>query len=235
MNIDWNTMEGYREDMSAEEKLALLDSYEPSAAQEENTQEPGAENEAAAENRAAEGETAEKQAPAPAAKNAAKPTKLTPQEAAWKRERDKLTAENGNLRKEMRKYMSEQQAKEAERQAAAEAREAERLAEIEAKDAELEMLRREKMVGSHQTRFMGLGAYSEALAKQAAEAFADGDAETFFKVMKQRDDVFEKNLKSKYLADTPKPPASDVQTEDAKKQDQANLRRIFGLPPIPTK
>ena len=234
MNIDWNTMEGYREDMSAEEKLALLDSYEP-AAQEENTQEPGAENEAAAENSAAEGETAEKQAPAPTAKNAAKPTKLTPQEAAWKRERDKLTAENGNLRKEMRKYMSEQQAKEAERQAAAEAREAERLAEIEAKDAELEMLRREKMVGSHQTRFMGLGAYSEALAKQAAEAFADGDAETFFKVMKQRDDVFEKNLKSKYLAETPKPPASDVQTEDAKKQDQANLRRIFGLPPIPTK
>lgn len=234
MNIDWSTMEGYREDMSAEEKLALLDSYEPPA-QTESAPEPGAETEVAADSRSAETEPAGKPAPAPAAKNAAKPTKLTPQEAAWKRERDKLTTENGNLRKEMRKYMSEQQAKEAERQAEAEAREAERLAEIEAKDEELKTLRREKTVGSHQTRFMGLGSYSEALAKEAAEAFADGDAETFFKVMKQRDEIFEKSLKSKYLAETPKPPASDVQTEDAKKQDQANLRRIFGLPAIPTK
>lgn len=29
MNIDWTTIEGFREDMSAEEKLALLASYEP--------------------------------------------------------------------------------------------------------------------------------------------------------------------------------------------------------------
>ena len=29
MNIDWITIEGYREDMSADEKLALLDNYTP--------------------------------------------------------------------------------------------------------------------------------------------------------------------------------------------------------------
>ena len=53
MNIDWSTMEGYREDMSAEEKLALLDSYEPPA-QTESVQEPGAETEVAADSRSAE-------------------------------------------------------------------------------------------------------------------------------------------------------------------------------------
>ena len=29
MSIDWGSIEGYREDMTAEEKLALLDNYEP--------------------------------------------------------------------------------------------------------------------------------------------------------------------------------------------------------------
>ena len=31
MAFDWSTIEGYKEDMTAEEKLALLDSYEPKA------------------------------------------------------------------------------------------------------------------------------------------------------------------------------------------------------------
>ena len=29
MAFDWTTVDGYREDMSADEKLALLDNYEP--------------------------------------------------------------------------------------------------------------------------------------------------------------------------------------------------------------
>jgi hypothetical protein len=31
LNIDWNTIEGYREDMSADEKLELLNNYDPPA------------------------------------------------------------------------------------------------------------------------------------------------------------------------------------------------------------
>ena len=119
MNIDWNTIEGYREDMTADEKLELLNNYDPPA--------PAA-TEPEPASAPAEPKNADP-APAPAAKSAAKTNPLMA-EVAWKRERDKLTSENGNLRKELRKYMTEQQAREAERQA-----------EMEARDAELEALR----------------------------------------------------------------------------------------------
>ena len=36
MNIDWTTIEGYREDMSADEKLALLATYEPATPADPN-------------------------------------------------------------------------------------------------------------------------------------------------------------------------------------------------------
>ena len=132
MNIDWNTIEGYREDMSADEKLELLNNYDPPAPAQ-------AEPEAAP----AEPKNADP-APAPAAKSAAKPTNPLMTEVAWKRERDKLTSENGNLRKELRKYMMEQQAKEAERQA-----------ELDAREAELEMLRRDKTLADLTANFLG--------------------------------------------------------------------------------
>ena len=140
-------------------------------------------------------------------------------EVAWKRERDKLTSENGNLRKELRKYMTEQQAKEAERQA-----------EIEAQNAELEMLRRDKTLSDLTANFLARG-YDETMSRQAAEALADGDTNALFDIMAKRDMANEKTLRAKILAETPKPPASDPNSEEAKKQDQAHLRQLFGLPP----
>ena len=89
MAFDWTSIEGYREDMSADEKLELLNNYDPPApAQPEPETAP------------AEPKNADP-APAPAAKSAAKPTNPLMTEVAWKRERDKLTSENGNLRKEL--------------------------------------------------------------------------------------------------------------------------------------
>lgn len=209
MNIDWSSIEGYREDMSADEKLELLSNYQPTA-QEDQTPEPPTATEPANNG----------SAPAPAAKSAAKPTNPLMQEVAWKRERDKLTSENGNLRKELRKYMTEQQAKEAERQA-----------EMEARDAELEALRRDKTLSELTANFLGRS-YDETMARQAAEALADGDTNALFDIMARRDMAYEKALRAKILAETPKPPAGlDPNSEEAKKQDQANLRRLFGLPP----
>lgn len=208
MAFDWNTIEGYREDMSADEKLELLNNYNPP--------EPAPSDPAPTP---ADPKPAADPAPAPAAKSAVKPTNPLMTEVAWKRERDKLTSENGNLRKELRKYMTEQQAKEAERQA-----------EIEAQNAELEMLRRDKTLSDLTANFLARG-YDETMSRQAAEALADGDTNALFDIMAKRDMANEKTLRAKILAETPKPPASDPNSEEAKRQDKENLRRLFGLPP----
>ena len=203
MNIDWKSMDGYREDMTADEKLALLDNWPPPANDPPapTTEEPNA----------------PEAAPAPAAKSAAKPTNPLMQEVAWKRERDKLTSENGNLRKELRKYMTEQQAREAERQA-----------EMEAREAELTALRRDKTLADLKANFLGRN-YTETMAQQAAEALADGDTNALFDYMAQRDAAFEKALRAKILAETPKPPASDPNSEEARKKADEQLDRYFGL------
>lgn len=207
MAFDWNTIEGYREDMSADEKLALLDNYNPP---EPAPTEP--------EPAPADPKPAADPAPAPAAKSAAKGTNPLMTEVAWKRERDKLTSENGNLRKELRKYMSEQEAKAAERQA-----------ELDAREAELEMLRRDKTLSDLTANFLARS-YDEVSARQAAEALADGDTNALFDIMAKRDIAQEKALRAKILAETPKPPASDPNSEEAKRKDKENLRRLFGLP-----
>ena len=92
MAFDWNTIEGYREDMSADEKLELLNNYNPP--------EPAPSDPAPAPS---DPKPAAEPAPAPASKSAVNPTNPLMTEVAWKRERDKLTSENGNLRKELRK------------------------------------------------------------------------------------------------------------------------------------
>lgn len=206
MAFDWTSIEGYREDMSADEKLELLNNYEPPAPA------PTEPEPAPADPKAAD------PAPAPAAKNAAKPTNPLMAEVAWKRERDKLTSENGNLRKELRKYMTEQQAREAEQQA-----------EMEAKVAELEQLRRDKSIADLTANFLGRN-YDEVSAKQAAEALLDGDTNALFDIMAKRDIAQEKALRAKILAETPKPPASDPNSEEAKRKDNERLRVMFGLP-----
>ena len=207
MAFDWTSIEGYREDMTADEKLELLNNYDPPApAATEPEPAP-----APAEPKNAD------PAPAPAAKSAAKTNPLMT-EVAWKRERDKLTSENGNLRKELRKYMSEQEAKAAERQA-----------ELDAREAELEMLRRDKTLSDLTANFLARS-YDEVSARQAAEALADGDTNALFDIMAKRDIAQEKALRAKILAETPKPPASDPNSEEAKRKDKENLRRLFGLP-----
>ena len=203
MSFDWTNVDGYREDMTADEKLALLENYNPG--QPAPAPDPA--------------HTAE---PEPAPVPAPKPDKATElmNEVKWKRERDKLTSENANLKRQLRSRMSEE-----------EAREADRKAEMEARDAELEALRRDKTLSNYRASFIGRG-FDESMAQKAAEALADGDAETLFDIMAQRDLSWEKNMRAKILAETPKPPASDPNSDEVKRKTENIRRGYLGLPPI---
>lgn len=201
MNIDWNTIEGYREDMSADEKLALLDNYTPPTPETDPNPEPAP-------------------TPAPAAaKNDPEPKPPKPGYIS-KREFDKVASDLAAAKRQLRSKMSEEEQREADRQA-----------EIAAREEELKSLRRDKTLSMHKASFMGLG-LTEDLATDAATMLADGDADGLFDALKRHQLGFEKALRAKILAETPKPPiGNDPNNEEAKKQDQANLRRLFGLPP----
>ena len=191
MAFDWTQVDGYRDDMSAEEKLALLNEYTPP----EPPKEP------------------EPQKPVqPAEPERPKPGFIS------KRDFDKVSSELAAAKKQLRSRMTED-----------EQREQDRLAEMEAKDQELAALRKEKALSMHKASFMGQG-YDEALAEEAAAAMTDGDMDGVFAAMKKYNTAFEKSLRAKILAETPKPPASDdPNSEEARKQDREKLRKYFGL------
>ena len=87
MSFDWTKVEGYRDDMSADEKLALLDNYSP----EEPTPQPN---------------EPESTPPAPA------PTKGMVSKAQF----DKVSSELAALKKQLRGKMSEEEQRELDRQ-----------------------------------------------------------------------------------------------------------------------
>ena len=97
MSFDWTKIAGYREDMTADEKLALLDSEE-----EEN--QPSAEPEA------------EKQAPAQPEPEQQPPAKPSPGLIS-KVQFDKVASELAKVKKELRARMSAEEQKEADRMA----------------------------------------------------------------------------------------------------------------------
>lgn len=187
MGFDWTKVDGYREDMTADEKLALLDNYE---------------------------------APAPdGGGNGGEPEGAKPRPGyIAKTQYDKLASDFASLKKQLRSRMSDDEQREADRQA-----------EMEAKETELAALRREKTLSMHKASFLSQG-YDEALAEEAATAMTDGDMETVFSAMKRFNSANEKALRAQILKDTPVPPAGDdPNSEEAKRRDAAKLRRYFGL------
>lgn len=203
--FDWSNVEGYREDMTADEKLALLENYTPPAPEPELKSEP--------EPKPAP-EPEPKPAPAPRTSNTPKPGYIS------KRDFDRVSSELAAVKRQMRSRMSEEEQREAERQD-----------EIAARDEELKSLRRDKTLSMHRASFMGLG-LAEDLAAEAAEKLADGDSEGLFDALKRYQTGYEKALRAKILAETPKPPAGQEQNDaEARKRDEAKLRGYFGLPP----
>lgn len=202
--FDWTAVEGYREDMTADEKLALLENYTPPTSEPEPKPEP--------ETKPAP-EPEPKPAPAPRTSNTPKPGYIS------KRDFDRVSSELAAAKRQLRSRMSEEEQREAERQD-----------EIAARDEELKSLRRDKTLSMHRASFMGLG-LAEDLAAEAAEKLADGDSEGLFDALKRYQTGYEKALRAKILAETPKPPAGLEQNDaEAKKRDEAKLRGYFGLP-----
>lgn len=97
MAIDWTTVEGYREDMSAEEKLALLEKQEP-APKPNPKPDP---------------------TPAPAPTPNLEPTSKPG--TNWKAQFDKVSSELAAAKKQLRAKMTEDEQKEADRLANEEA------------------------------------------------------------------------------------------------------------------
>lgn len=204
MAFDWKNVDGYREDMTADEKLALLENYDPA--------QPANEPEVTPEPDPTPAPAPEKPAPAPRVSSAPKPGYIS------KRDFDRVSSELAAAKRQLRSRMSEEEQREAERQD-----------EIAARDEELKSLRRDKTLSMHKASFMGLG-LGEDLAAEAAEKLVDGDSEGLFDALRRYQTGYEKSLRAKILAETPKPPASDPNSEEAKRQDKDNLRRLFGLP-----
>jgi len=92
MKIEWDKIEGYREDMTPEEKMALLESYEPEAPDPETPPAPA------------------KSEPKPA------PVPKKGSETISKVQFDKVASELAAARKQLRARMSEEEINEAKRQ-----------------------------------------------------------------------------------------------------------------------
>lgn len=196
MAFDWTKVEGYKEEMTPEEKLALLDNY--------NDPEPAPKNDPAP-------------APTPDPKN--DPAPAPKGGMVSKAQFDKVSSELAAVKKQLRGKMTEDEAKELERQQ-----------HQEEMETELNTLRREKALAGYKASYLSQG-YDEQLAEEAATAMVDGDMETVFAVMKKQSVNAEKAMRAKILKETPVPPASDDPNDEKKKQEeQKKLRGYFGLP-----
>jgi len=196
MAFDWTKVEGYKEEMTPEEKLALLDNY--------NDPEPAPKNDPAP-------------TPTPDPKN--DPAPAPKGGMVSKAQFDKVSSELAAVKKQLRGKMTEDEAKELERQQ-----------HQEEMETELNNLRREKALAGYKASYLSQG-YDEQLAEEAATAMVDGDMETVFAVMKKQSVNAEKAMRAKILKETPVPPASDDPNDEKKKQEeQKKLRGYFGLP-----
>lgn len=155
MDINWESIEGYTEELSAEEKLALLANYTP---------EPPAE---------------------PTGK------------VVKKDQFDKVASELAAMKKKLRDQMTEEEAKELERQQAQ-----------ESIQQELEALRKDKTTSEYKSKCLALG-FDEQMAATSADALADGNINAMLEDLKKHTANLEKNLRAQILKETPKPPAGD--------------------------
>lgn len=195
MAFDWTKVEGYKEEMTPEEKLALLDNY--------NDPEPAPKNDPAP-------------TPTPDPKN--DPAPAPKGGMVSKAQFDKVSSELAAVKKQLRGKMTEDEAKELERQQ-----------HQEEMETELNTLRREKALAGYKASYLSQG-YDEQLAEEAATAMVDGDMDTVFAVMKKQSVNAEKAMRAKILKETPVPPASDDPNDEKKKQEEAKkLRGYFGL------
>lgn len=106
-------------------------------------------------------------------------SKANSEAAAWKKKHNELLGEEERKKQEQ----------------------ADHLAQVE---KELADLRKEKTVSEYAAKFLGMG-YEESLAKETAQAMADGDAEKVFANQVKFNDALKKAAIADKLKSTPRP------------------------------
>ena len=105
----------------------------------------------------------------------------------------KLSSENAEWKRKHREALSEEERKAQEL--------ADRMKQLEEQNA---ALLRESGVAKHKAKFLGMG-YEEALASDAATAMVDGDMEKLFTYQQKHQEALEKKIRADALKGTPKP------------------------------
>lgn len=180
MEINWESIEGYSEDLSADDKLALLSKYQP-------------ESPAPAEQKPTDSKQAEPKSETKADPEIPKGN----EKVIAKSQFDKVASELAAAKKQLRAKMNEDERK------ADELREAQ-----ESMEQELSALRKDKAISGHKAAFLGLG-FDEQLADNSANALAENDFDAVFADLKKHTLGLEKSLRAKILKETPVPPAGD--------------------------
>ena len=106
-------------------------------------------------------------------------SKANSEAAAWKKKHNELLGEEERKKQEQ----------------------ADHLAQVE---KELADLRKEKTVSEYTAKFLGMG-YEESLAKETAQAMADGDTEKVFANQVKFNDALKKSAIADKLKNTPRP------------------------------
>ena len=132
---------------------------------------------------------------------------------------DRTASELAALKRQLRSKMTE------EEQRAEEVK-----AQQEAVQAELEALRKEKTISSHQAELLKMG-YDGDLAGMVAQALADGDTDGLFAGMKKFTDTYTKKVTAEVLKSTPRPAPSEAEATTKKAAENA-IRAAMGLPTI---
>lgn len=106
---------------------------------------------------------------------------------------DKVASELAAKKKELNQKLTDDEQKSAA--------EAERVRILE---ESLAVLQREKLIAEHKANLIGLG-YEESLAKETAEAYADGKNDVVLANQKKHLEAYKKQIEAELLKNTPKP------------------------------
>lgn len=106
---------------------------------------------------------------------------------------NKASAEAAKYKKELEAHMTDEQKKEAERQA-----------ELEKLENENKQLKRNASISSYKSKYVAMG-YDEKLAQSTAEALADGDTDTVFANQAKFNKTSAEKIKADLIRDTPDP------------------------------
>ena len=146
------------------------------------------------------------------------PTDLSVELEKLKTANSKLSSENAEWKRKHREALSEEERKAQEM--------ADRMKQLEEQNASL---LRESSVSKHKAKFLGMG-YEEALASDAAVAMVDGNMDKLFSYQQKHQEALEKKIRADALKGVEKPvpeKGDGAMTLDKLRKMSANERYEF--------